>query len=255
MIKRGQITIFIILGAVILLILGGAVFFLQYSSKSKLETQKEQTDVVRGEAAAVKVFVESCLKKTLQEAILHIAEYGGYYQLPEISSQKAYKNAPFYFYKGKKLVPSKEEVENAFSQFIFYNVSICLNDFKSFPFEITSGEAKVESNLGKGAVSVKLNLPLEINLLNKKINLDTFQIVQNSPLYLLWESSEKMADSIVQYNGGICLDCLNELAEKNKFELQIVEFNKNETFFILSSEKKITGKNESVNWRFAVRYG
>ena len=255
MIKRGQITIFIILGVIVLLMFGGAVFFLQYSSKSKLDLQREQVDSVSGEAAAVKVFVEDCLKKTLQEAIPYVAEYGGYYQLPEFSSQKAYKNAPFYFYQGKKLVPSKKEVEDAVSQYIFYNLSTCLNNFKNFLFEINFGEAKVETNLGKGAVSVKLSLPLEINLPSKKINIDILKTIQNSPLYLLWESSEKMADSIIQYSGGICLDCLSELAEKNNFDLQIIEFNKNETFFILSNEKKTAGKNASIHWRFAVKYG
>ena len=84
--KRGQITIFLIVGVVILFTV--IIFLLVYAKMQKqgLETSKESIVAISSPKIAVKNFVQSCLQKTSIEAIEFIGKRGGYYDLPPLSN-------------------------------------------------------------------------------------------------------------------------------------------------------------------------
>src|SRR3989344_1905776 len=93
--KRGQITIFIIIGIIFL------VFILLFSWL-RFSTLKETFTAQKVEvsfSAPVLNYIQSCLDKTAEEAVFFIAEHGGYYELPDLADLKF--NLPYYLYEGR----------------------------------------------------------------------------------------------------------------------------------------------------------
>ena len=73
MFKRGQVTIFVITGLVILLIIG-MVYYIRYYSVSGGGFLTSSL-----EAENVKDYVESCLEETTLKGLIYLGEHGGYY--------------------------------------------------------------------------------------------------------------------------------------------------------------------------------
>ncbi|MBI4452564.1 hypothetical protein HY637_03985 [Candidatus Woesearchaeota archaeon] len=74
--KRGQITIFLIIGLAILILFGVFYYFKSYSTKSALEAAPDKR---ASESDIVKAYVESCIKNVAEEALFEkIGEQGGY---------------------------------------------------------------------------------------------------------------------------------------------------------------------------------
>jgi len=75
--KRSQITLFIIIGLVILMIFGVSIYFvsLTKSSKTKEESQKILTETIQ--IAGIKAYVEECLDQSIEEGLLLLGKQGG----------------------------------------------------------------------------------------------------------------------------------------------------------------------------------
>jgi hypothetical protein len=87
--KRGQVTIFITLGVLIVIIFG-MFFFL----KSGTTTEELKTEIETVETASIKMFVEDCLEKTAREGTLLLGRQGGYYEAKNIFHESPTYSAP-----------------------------------------------------------------------------------------------------------------------------------------------------------------
>ena len=75
--KRGQLTIFIIIGIVLLFAFGFILFIknLFFEAQIEAETQQKLQNVFQSES--FNTYTSSCLKKVSQEAVLLIGKQGG----------------------------------------------------------------------------------------------------------------------------------------------------------------------------------
>src|ERR1041385_6059774 len=74
--KKGQVTIFIILGIIILMVVGIGIYLAGRSSRAPLEQQISQPATF--EPRAIREYGSACLEKTAEEGIYTIAAQGGY---------------------------------------------------------------------------------------------------------------------------------------------------------------------------------
>ncbi|MBS3118948.1 hypothetical protein J4417_04715 [Candidatus Woesearchaeota archaeon] len=249
MIKRGQITIFIILGVVILLILGGAVFFLQYSSKSKLDVSKEQVDSVSGEAAAVKVFVESCLKKIGKEAISFVSIQGGYYNPSEPYFEYAGLKIPYFFDKKAMNVPTKQKIEEESSLYIQKFLNNCLKNNKDISY---TEEKKVKVMIAPQTVLVSLEMPVTIESENKLVEIKDFQVKIPGEIGLATEVIPLIIAAQKEYPNRVRLSELVAIGEEKKVLIDLTHFN-NTVFYNLKYSDSMFNQ-ETYTFTFAMKY-
>ena len=135
-IKKGQLTIFIVIAIVIIgLVIG---FFI-------ISKQQEKKGVFVPDVESVKQFVESCIEEAGNEIIYNVGQRGGYLFPPEFSTASG---IPYYYSNGKSYMPSKEQVEQEISTFVNLKVFFCTKNFINFPeFEIEQGEPKTETKI------------------------------------------------------------------------------------------------------------
>jgi hypothetical protein len=92
MYKRGQITIFIIVGILILALVGS--YFVLRSDLIKEELKSESTGI---NTASIKIQVENCLKDTAEDGTIYLAEHGGYSEFTNLFGDYPVYSVPEYF--------------------------------------------------------------------------------------------------------------------------------------------------------------
>src|SRR3989344_2559670 len=105
--KRGQVTVFIFMGILIVLLIAGFIFFRDQKVSSEL--QLEQSSKIPSEQ--VRLFVNACLEKTTLDGIQFVSGQGGYYQTPAPYYEYAAFKIPYYFDQQVFSVPSTPQVE------------------------------------------------------------------------------------------------------------------------------------------------
>ncbi len=166
--KKAQLTIFIIIGLIILIAIGA---YLYYNSLAigEPEISTEETEPVRS-------FVEQCIKDAAQEAIDTVGFNGGYITLPENieKNPKSYLKIsplvdvklPYWWYDGVMSIPTADFIRSQISQYVKDQLKICVADFESFEDEFSVrelGEITASTQFDKNDVAVKVKYPLLVN--------------------------------------------------------------------------------------------
>ncbi len=138
--KQGQVTIFIILG-VLLLIVAGFIFYLGseniIGTSSSFETLGDLS--VMGSVGG---FIGSCLEDASYLGISKVLANGGYYSLDEVDFvlENALENyndydffsVPYYFVGGEDFLPEIEDITSEFEIAIAENFVVCIDDFAAY---------------------------------------------------------------------------------------------------------------------------
>ena len=251
--RKGQITIFILLGVVISIGVS-LIFFIDNNVQENSEIAK--TYELSLNIAPIKSYVESCIKDVGKKGLIFIGKHGGYYNLPEPSLNDDYFKLPYYFFENLDLSPSIEIIQNEFSYYINENLLLCLNDFNEFKemgFGIQYDDLNTNTIIGEKDVSINVNFPTRIQKENDIIAIDNYNVrIDKAPIKKLNEMSKEIVNMQLQDPTSICLSCLYDLGEKYDFYANVVEYVDNNLVFELRSyNTSITG---IYNFTFAVSY-
>ncbi|MBW2999974.1 hypothetical protein KY339_04840 [Candidatus Woesearchaeota archaeon] len=175
--KRGQVTIFIFVGVVLLILLA---LFIQLRGKVAEITRPE---VIPEEFKPVKTFVETCMQETAADAISLLGSQGGYlYMPPEIANNPdsyisygvvSPVKIPYWYYRDRNRVPPKTNMESDLSRYMNENLNACLRDFTAFEdkFEITPvGVMSTITTIARDNVYFSSTMPVDANLIGTNIS-------------------------------------------------------------------------------------
>jgi len=183
--KRGQITAYIILGIVIIILAASTVLIRNYFLKSDLERAMDKAQAVPQEIKPVKLYFDQCLTKIAKDVIDAMGAHAGYINLPTDPLPKTYLNpfsnklevvpglqVPYWFYETsngiqKEQIPTLNDMQNQLNTEISKRLNTCIGDLTNFEsqgysFEILS-EQKVTTEINSNNVLVSVNLPIKIN--------------------------------------------------------------------------------------------
>lgn len=188
--KRGQITVFIIIGILILLL---TAFFITYQKELFVFKPKF---VIPPEVAPINDYVIDCINKVGEEGIRLIAANGGYIRFPpEISTNPAaYINSnkffpdiktPLWRFGGQTKLPTEDYMAEDLKYYISQNIKQCLNlePFDTL-FSITRGEPSLDVVLADNGVDITLYYPLSIEIVQKNQTAELNQFRITIPLRL-----------------------------------------------------------------------
>jgi len=169
--KRGQVTIFMIIGMLTLLIVGVGLYLRQASI--------EELGLAKPELVPVKNFVENCAYILGEEGIRSVGTTGGYLEIPAEIDRNPYSylapfpgfKLPYWYYEGRNTIPNLYEkdginsIQGQLNSYIKNNLKTCLADFKAFEKEFTIKERNgvtADVVIGEKHVSINIDYPLEI---------------------------------------------------------------------------------------------
>ncbi len=164
--KRGQVSTYVIIGLVlVVLIVGG--YFLRGAIVEKRLSPKEIA--LQKEAAGVKLIVENCFEKAVKNGLLVLGLQGGHLRYPEPGYDLTRGVVAGYgYYLGENLLPRKNDIVGAMNEFIPFEVQRCA-DFSDTGFDVEIGEASSRLNINEDSVYAALSWPIEVSKLDAEI--------------------------------------------------------------------------------------
>lgn len=161
--NKGQITLFIIIGIVMLAIVA-VVVVMRF-------TGPEQG--VNVNVASVESYVDNCLEKVAIDGLWLMGTQAGYIELPEDFVSTNYSDIPVLYDKGVLNSLSRHELENELNIYINEFLPFCTNNLEPFrdQFNIIAGEPVANSTINKDNVIINLNYPitLKVNEVTREI--------------------------------------------------------------------------------------
>jgi hypothetical protein len=186
--KRGQFTLFVILGIIVLILAGLLIYFRTdlffYVGLSDGLSNPSEVNEIRSEIA-------ECFETLALDSIYYVSANGGYYGLPGDSFYYSYLSVPYYLYGGEIDYPSKEEIEEEIIYYFDQQYEFCLF-YDDLSLEEVNIDVQIEDNL----INYLVDLPLTYNLSDAIYDLEsdydyTFDLNLNG----LYENSIKIAEN------------------------------------------------------------
>jgi len=199
--KKSQITVFIIIGIIILFSVATYIYF-------KSLSVKEQPIIIYY-ATPVEEFTSKCIADLAKEAIATAGQNGGYVYLPDAISKNPYAyiasttyspiKTALWYYSGRSVIPSEDYIAADIAKYIDNNIKICTENYTMFKeYEITIlSEPKTTASLNENDVFVKTEYKVKIvnTLNNTQTNIENFQATVPSKLKKAYELARDIMDA------------------------------------------------------------
>ncbi len=202
MTKKGQLTLFIIIGLLLLIGVSIYVYLTTREAKAPVEAERIRIAEVPAEMQPLRDFIQDCLKITAKDGLMRLGQRGGYinprhsHNPYEPTAGRALQLAPdssvivpYWWHMNAKNTckgectfaterPTLEEIKTQLDAHITKELPKCLANFRQFSeqnFAITpTGRIKPETRITEERVIVLLNYPIEVHRAGETFKLESF---------------------------------------------------------------------------------
>ncbi len=180
--KRGQVTVFIIVGIIILAVTGIIFFLVGNTTTEEIQSQNDFPE----QLTSLQTFVEECVHDAVIEGIYLTLANGGYVQVPtnseilEFIEDDELFTVPYYFDSTRQNAPSLEEIEEQTSQASISPFTSCINEFEPFTDigdSIQAQEPIIDITFAQGETLVLLEYALEVSTESATTDLSYFRTI------------------------------------------------------------------------------
>lgn len=217
--RKGQVTIFVILAIVVLLI-GG--FFIYLNSTKKISVTPPERTTVSDQFKPVQLLVEDCMESVAREAVEKLGKHGGYIDPydaylsgrlfyvnneDQTESDLAYlsededKAIAFWYYSYDmsgcdncmmmSQAPYVDEMERQISIYVSENIYLCINDFETFKnqgYDIQTDDTMlVKTTLREEDILIESIYNINVTYKNSKESIDKYLATVDIPLIKYYE--------------------------------------------------------------------
>ena len=176
--KRGQLTLFLVMGLIV--VLGTGLLLYAQSPRTLSEaTHTQDMNTVVG-------FVDDCLRSSAMQGLKVIGSHGGYR-----TPQDGFGNTSFFASDGVQSVPELSTIETELSRFVEEDIKTC--GFGSLSgYSIVPGKPSVNTLILDGNVRVAAAYPLTVTHGLSVTRLDSFAVSVPSDMLRLYTASRQL---------------------------------------------------------------
>ena len=247
--KKSQITIFLII-IVVLAIL--AVFVFYFYKTTKIPNEKPEN--LNFDTFSLENSIKECMKITLLDALVVVAQQGGYYDKPNTNVfLDDFSFLPYYAIYGQPSIPALSTIETEISKYVDAFLENCtLDAFQVYPYlRITSRPPSSKTTATDQDIILNLNYPLTVKNNEVTKEMDTFMIrVPDIKLKKVYTAIEKTKDSYLP--SEICTSCLRDIGEEFEVFFYLKETNQS-SFIITVTDYNSTYYGEPYSFMYTVK--
>lgn len=215
--KRGQVTLFIALGLMLVFSVATLVAF--KSIGQDLGKFKPYIEDVPTELQPLKSFVEKCIEDTFIEGLRELGAQGGYINVDKlgilITSEPTTSQGiefvpgvkvPYWYYMkspntctgtcsfDQSLTPNNQKIQQQLKEYVEENLQYCTRQFEQFPkFEIKDTKPEAETNIGVSNVQINVIYPLEISTDSRETKISKFFVNVDLNLRKILDAARNIA--------------------------------------------------------------
>ena len=235
MLKKGQVTIFIILGIVI--IAGILIFFLFRGNINSTQIPENAQEIYN--------FVEQCIYDSAQESILIISQNGGYINSPKSSTQTG---NPYY---NKLNIPEKQTIESEISTLTSELIQICILELDYFAeYKIIPSTPTIYTTINSEEIEINTKFPISIKKQDETFLIENFNTIIPARLGTIYNSITSILENQTPEN--TCLTCILQQAEQNNLNISLYDYDDNTILFSIKDHTAIIN-NQTLEFLFVVK--
>jgi len=225
--KNGQVTIFIIIGIILLFTFAGIMYFTSNTISEKISSEGEPViQNAPSEFSAIQTFTQDCISQISEQAISILGEQGGYIypdllgEFPIINptdqiglnlnsikvpywhfnSQPNKANLVSFESRMPQLIGDEElSIESQIKRFLSENINTCLNDYQTFTqtgFSIEKdNEDEYKLIFSDEFVGVEMNTNIKVSRGQTSSDLDKFYVRIPVQLKKTYETAKQINDA------------------------------------------------------------
>ncbi|MCK4589665.1 MAG: hypothetical protein KAT77_04420 [Nanoarchaeota archaeon] len=228
--KRGQITVFIIVGVVILLAFIAIFAIRSYVIRQEVaEVARPIAEELPGEFEALRVFTENCIETVAERGLIRLGQQGGYIYPrtwagmefdetnPTDSDGLAFPGSdlrvPYWWYNNVENEqnrialdskrPSVDDMEDDLARYVDLELARCLDGYSSFVplgFEVEEEGFVTRAEIVPGIVKFLVSHPLTIKKGAGEAELENFYVEIDVELLHMYEIASLIAESQQNYS-------------------------------------------------------
>lgn len=214
--KKGQITIYLIIGFFILFVIGG-VLFLRQNIVEKIQEEKiTEVSSVPKQLENVKDDIKSCVDNFLRDSVYYLAVKGGTFS-DNIETFDFSGNEITYLIKNKKsLLPSNSDLQNSLSSFINENLEIVCGGQEGVEYQKVDSKVEIEND----SMFIIVNWPIKLTKGSITGKIDQFSFTYNNRLGEVRDVAEELIDNQIIFYPSLCLSCMAGIANSENVVLE-----------------------------------
>lgn len=264
--QRAQVTLFIILGIVILMAVAGTIFLLKGKENTKIETSNEYETVF--------YFANSCVESSAKKAVWESFNTGFYdsaldtYKNKFISYNESFYDSDnigntyfvtqirsIYLDKGTQQLPTMKNVETLIGKKFNLLFKECLNssEFEKQYEEFYLGDTSGKVSLNEQSVSFDIDTNIRISNKNSEHKLNTFTYTMNYPVKKKYNDAAKFIE-YQKNKDDFAISYLSILAKNNNFFYNIKYKDNNLLIFEFVYDDFTELYGEPLIYGFAIKF-
>lgn len=236
--KRGQVTIFIIIAVVI--IVGVSLFFIFGNTgiKESLGLVSQEQIFLSQQSDIVSARFDQCLSESFISASYINAFNSGYFSPTE--------NQQYYFIDNSVNYPSKEELENQISLGIKDFLPSCL-DFSGLQSTVNYDlqEANIKTILYENYSEVTLGVPVSISINDSSTQLELFSTKVITDYLQFYNLAVELSDEQANHPDEVCITCIGDLSGSNEIFVEVDESEDDTTYALLYRLSRYDNQNQT----------
>jgi len=232
-VKKGQVSVFVIIGIILIAIAGGFIYF------NKGDDSYFDNSEIRPRVNNIQTSIFECIDETGKDALDLIGVQGGYYSVSEEYFDLGWAFIPYYYKDGNVLMPSNNKVQDSLANYVDDMLVTCLLEIDEPGFNINFEDSETSVIINKESVSFDVNLAIIIKREGNRIKIDLkeHQTTLDSKLYEILEIARYIADSDRENPDMLCTSCIIEMIEGKGLFVDMIDFgDETTTLFVISDD-------------------
>lgn len=216
--KKGQITLFIIVGIVLVAI----VFLVYFIALQKPPTEKELIEItsLEDEVVALEMYVQECSDDTL---LVAMNAFGRQFALLDANWTYSIYGPPLFYADGEKEIPSLASVQKDMENFMEEQIVVCIERYiPTFADSLDLGRIFVALEF-EDKTTVVTSVDATLLAENKSISLaNDLTSLQNGSIKNYLAVADLFVSDYIDNEGALCTACLVDYNEDYGVTFSIV---------------------------------
>ena len=198
--KRGQVTVFVIIGIVLIILI-----LLFYFLKDKVSLGPPSQQNIEDQFPQIKEHIEECLVEIATPRLRQMGLQGGFINTPADTFRNHQNNKVSYLCYDIKDQPycrsrilRLEDMENELSEYILQdlqNQCLNINAFEKPGYDLNKGNLDIKTTISDDNVLIDANLPIKITRGDLSAEESEFSVLINVPLGRLYQASRDIVNA------------------------------------------------------------
>ena len=229
--KKGQVTIFIVLGLVLLLSLGIGYYLVSAGKLQEFTEDVTESSTLIDGKTAVQAYTESCLDAVTKQGIIVLGASGGVIYPDEETSFLATEQT-MVTYLLRDPNERKEKMENDLELYVMKNIDVCLDNFSSFSFSVTAKSEQIEAqaNIRENSIELYLYYPLTITFESEIGTIEEFFATPQSRL----QDMTSVAERLIEKSESGTIDLTHDT-----YQITAYPFDEKTMIFAITDQKNL----------------